>query len=216
MSCSLRSSRTSLRRMPTSLAHASRSATPRRLLSLACFSCLLLATHPARPQQKEPALSETEVEQLRESAYIPSDRIAVFMKLLDTRAQRMTELVNKPRRPGREEDIHEMLEQFTSIADELNDNLDDYAPRHRDLRRQLPKLVEATDRWSTALRSPPEDEAYNVARRLAIESVRDIREEAVRLVADQRSFFAAHPEAAKAEKDREAGTPSNAPGESPH
>lgn len=176
----------------------------------------LLGLGHAGAQRNEPDLSDAEVEQLRESAYIPADRIAVFIKLLDTRSRSLTDLLSKPRRPGREDDVHHLLEQFTSIADELNDNLDDYGPRHRDLRRQLPKLVEATDRWSSALRSPPDDDAYNVARRLAIESVRDVHEEAVRLVAEQRTYFTAHPEAAKAERDRESDDPNSRAVETPH
>lgn len=186
-------------------------------LVFACLlACSLLPCNHALAQRGEPNLSDAEVEQLRESAYVPADRIAVFIKLLDTRSHALTDLLSKPRRPGREDDLHQMLEQFTAITDELNDNLDDYGPRHRDMRRQLPKLVEATDRWSSALRSPPDDDAYNVARRLALESVRDVHEEAVRLVAEQRTYFAAHPDAAKAERERESNDPSSRPVETPH
>ncbi|GAC1357939.1 MAG: hypothetical protein NVSMB3_04840 [Acidobacteriaceae bacterium] len=177
------------------------------------FLCLLaLATvSPLCAQQKDSALSEGEVEQLREAAYVPNDRIAVFIKFLDARAKTIQELIAKPRRPGREDDLHDLFEQFNSIADELNDNLDDYGPRHRDIRKQLPKLLEATDRWSTALRSATDSETYNLARKLALESVRDVRQECTRLVEDQRTYFAAHPEAVKAEKDRESGGNQNRP-----
>jgi len=173
-----------------------------RRLSLLCL-LVLLSLDPLHAQQKDSALSDGEVEQLREAAYTPNDRIAVFIKFLDTRSKTIQELVVKPRRPGREDDLHDLFEQFNSIADELNDNLDDYGPRHRDIRKQLPKLVEATERWSTALRSAPDSETYNLARKLALESVRDVRQEATRLVEDQRAFFAAHPEAVKSEKERE-------------
>ncbi len=171
-------------------------------LALLCL-LVLLAAPSASARQRDSALSDGEIEQLREAAYIPSDRIGVFIKFLDTRSKTIQELVAKPRRPGREDDLHDLFEQFNSIADELNDNLDDYGPRHRDLRRQLPKLLEATDRWSSALRSAPDNESYNLARKLALESIRDIREESTRLVEEQRAYFAAHPEAVKAEKDRE-------------
>ncbi len=184
------------------------------LLSLAP-ALLFCPGHRAYAQGRgEESLSDAEVEQLRESAYTPSDRILVFIKLLDTRTKRITDLVAKPRRPGREEDLHDLLEQFTAIADELNDNLDDYGPRHRDLRKQLPKLLEAVDRWNTALKTPPDNDRYAVARKLALESVRDVREEATRLVEDQKTFFAAHPEAAKAERDRE-NPGANRPAETP-
>lgn len=165
------------------------------LLALVFVSPLLRAQHP------EEALSDAEVEQLRESAYVPADRIRVFIDFLDARARRIQEFVAKPRRPGREEDLHDLLEQFTAITEELNDNLDDYGPRHADLRKQLPKLLQATDRWSTALRTPADSDIYNVSRSLALEGVRDVHDEASKLVDEQRAWFAAHPPA----KDSGAG-----------
>lgn len=158
------------------------------LLLLAGTLCLQL---PA--QSPEGTLSESEIDQLRDAAYVPADRIAVFIKLLDARAANLQALVAKPRRPGREEDVHEILQQFASIIDELNDNLDDYGPRHRDLRKQLPKLLAATDRWATALRSPADSEVYKVSRSLALEGVQDARDETKKLVEEQKVWFAAHP-----------------------
>lgn len=138
-------------------------------------------------------MSDAEIEELRESAYNPADRILVFIKLLDARATSIQTLIAKPRRPGREEDLHELLQQFASIADELNDNLDDYGSRHRDLRKQLPKLLTATDRWATALRSPADSEVYKVARSLALEGVDDAHMETKKLIDEQKAWFAAHP-----------------------
>ena len=174
-----------------------------RRFRILLYLFILLAPPLAHAQGKDSALSEGEVEQLREAAYTPNDRLAVFIKFLDARSKMIQELVAKPRRPGREDDLHDLFEQFNSIADELNDNLDDYGPRHRDVRKQLPKLIEATERWSTALRTAADNESYNLARKLALESIRDVREEATRLVEEQKTYFATHPEAVKAEKERE-------------
>ncbi len=149
--------------------------------------------HRTLAQDADAAMSEAEIDQLRDSAYVPVDRIAVFIKMLDTRAASLQTLVAKPRRPGREDDLHDLLQQFVSIVDELNDNLDDYGPRHRDLRKQLPKLLEATDRWSTALRSPADSDVYKVSRSLALEGVQDTRDETKKLIDEQKAWFAAHP-----------------------
>src|SRR5580704_8836677 len=144
-------------------------------------------------QAKDSALSEGEIEQLRESAYVPNDRVLLFIKLLDARTKAIQDLFAHPRKPGREQDTHDLLEQFTAIADELNDNLDDYGPNHRDIRKALPKLIDATERWSSNIKQPPENAAYDVSRKLALESIRDIREVATQLVDDQKTWFAAHP-----------------------
>jgi hypothetical protein len=170
---------------------------PRRI----CFALILLALlPPLHAQSNDNALSEAEVEQLRDSAYFPRDRVLIFVKFLDERSNALHELFAHPRRPGREQDAHDLFEQFTSIADELEDNLDDYGTRHSDIRKSLPKLLEATDRWSSTLKSPPDDEAYNVSRKLALEAIRDLREDATELIATQKAWFAAHPPA-KEEKN---------------
>lgn len=156
---------------------------------------LLAATPSGRSQRHESALSESEVETLRETAYAASDRVLAFVKFLDLRSTSIQELATKPRKPGREEDIHDRCEQFTAIADELDDNLDDYGPRHRDLRKALPKLLAATERWNTALKTPGENAAYSVSRKLALEAVRDLREASNHLIEEQKAWFLAHPPA---------------------
>jgi hypothetical protein len=154
---------------------------------------LLALALPLHAQRESNALSEGEVEQLRESAYVANDRILVFIKFLDARDKAIQDIFAHPRKPGREQDTHDLMEQFTSIADELNDNLDDYGPHHRDIRKTLPKLLDATERWSSNLKQPPENVTYDLSRKLALEAIRDIREEATQLLADQKTWFAAHP-----------------------
>src|SRR5271155_4918614 len=129
--------------------------TPLAFVLLALALPLLAFALPVNAQQPNNALSEGEVEQVRESAYVANDRILVFIKFLDARNKAIQDLFAHPRKPGREDDTHDLLEQFTSIADELNDNLDDYGPHHRDIRKALPKLLEATERWHSNLKQPP-------------------------------------------------------------
>ncbi len=174
---------------------------PRRLATLFFLFVVMPFAHSQGRESN--TLSEAEIEQLRDSAYVPADRVLVFMKLLDTRVHTIQDLLAKPRRPGREEDLHDLLEQFTAISDELNDNLDDYDNRHRDIRKPLPKLLDASERWASALRALPDNETYNLSRKLALQSIRDTRESTTKLIETQRAYFAAHPEAAKAEQQRE-------------
>jgi hypothetical protein len=162
----------------------------RRIPLALLFFALALPLHA---QANDSALSEGEIEQLRTAAYYPNDRILVFIKLLDIRTKAIENLFAHPRKPGREQDTHDLLQQFTAIADELNDNLDDYGPSHRDIRKTLPKLLDATERWSSNIKQPPENTTYDLARKLALESIRDIREEVTQLVEDQKTWFAAHP-----------------------
>src|ERR1022692_210126 len=153
---------------------------PNRRTIFALLALLALAL-PLRAQIRESALSDGEVDQIRQARYFPGDCVLLFVKFDDLRIKEIQDLYAKPRRPGREQDPRELLGQFTSIADEISDNLDDYGPRHADLRKALPKVLEATERWSSAVKSPPDHEAYNVARKIALESVRDLRESTTEL-----------------------------------
>jgi hypothetical protein len=85
------------------------------------------------------------------------------------------------------------MEQFTSLANELEDNLDDYSERHRDIQKALPKLIEATERWGTVIRTPADHEAYSVSRKIALESLDDVQRQAKQVLEEQKAWFAAHP-----------------------
>jgi hypothetical protein len=153
-------------------------------------------------QADEGTLSEREVDSLRDAAYMPVDSMIAYEKILDTREKQIEDLLAKRHYPGREKDLHDLMDQMASIVDELNDHLDKYSAQHRDVRKELPKLVKATERWSTALRAPPDDAAYKVVRRIALDSVKDTRDTAEQMETELEKYFTEHPDAAKAEKER--------------
>jgi hypothetical protein len=162
--------------------------------------CVLLVSLFALPpgstlhaQMRESALSDSEVEKLRDTAAFPADRVTAFIGFLDDRTREIARLSTGTRKPGREDDLHDLIEQFTSVADDLEDNLDDYDKRHADLRKVLPKLLAASERWGTILRSPPENETYTITRKLALEALKDIHDQTAEMIEEQRVWFAAHP-----------------------
>jgi len=174
-----------------------------RVFSAFLLSVVLVAsTQAALAQEKEDALSQKEVEELRDAAFIPTDRIEAYEKILDTREKMIEALLAKPRHVTFGEDMHDALDQFGAIADEMNDNLDELNAQHRDLRKILPKLVKATERWTTALRAPSEDDAYKVVRRIALDTLKDTHDIAIEMETSEEAYFKAHPDAAKEEKAR--------------
>jgi hypothetical protein len=157
-----------------------------------CVLMLLCVTLGVRAQQRDSALSQAEIEKLRDTAFDPPERLLAFTVFLDDRAKSIDKLAAGRRHAGREDDIHDRMEQFSSIDDDLEDNLDDWRKRHRDLRHVLPKLVAAADRWATELRAPGDDERYNVVRKLALEGLAQTREDAQKLLAEQVEYFKTH------------------------
>lgn len=176
--------------------------TLRRLAPAASLLLIFAATTCLRAQDDDDTMSQKEIESLRDAAYIPNDRIMAFIKILNTREQEIEDLVAKPHRPGFSQDMHDYLDQFASIADEFNDNIDEYQTKHRDIRKSLPKLVSAIERWNTALRAPASDENYDVVRKMALDSLKDMHDTATTMETDQAAYFKAHPDAAKLEKER--------------
>lgn len=185
---------------------------PPRALRLALAACLLAIVLPASrllAQDDDSTMSQKEIESLRDAAYIPNDRVLTFVRILDTREQEIRDLLTRPRRPGFNQDMHDLLEQFASIADEFNDNLDEYQSKHRDVRKSLPKLMSAIERWSTTLRAPAEDQAYGVVRKMALDSLKDMRDTATTMQTEEAQYFKDHPDAARTEKER--ADPNHAP-----
>ncbi|MGI4828957.1 MAG: hypothetical protein ACRYFU_12315 [Janthinobacterium lividum] len=181
-----------------------RTNTGRILPALAILILGLFPVH-ALAQAGEDMLSQREVDSLRDAAFVPMERILVFEQILNDRQKRLENLQAKRR--GHTDfaaEMHDVVEQFGAITDELNDNLDEYSRKHRDIRKALPKLIEATERWSTALRTPAEAEGYAVVRRIALDNVKDARELAQTLQTDLDTYFKAHPDAEQAEKKRNA------------
>jgi hypothetical protein len=153
-------------------------------------------------QSHDDALSGKEVEQLRDASFVPTEKIETYEKILDTREHTIEDLLSKPKHVTFGEDMHDAMDQFGAITDELNDNLDELNAQHRDLRKILPKLAKAIDRWTTALRAPGDNDAYKVVRRIALDAVKDTHDMVAEMQATQEAYFKAHPEAAKEEKTR--------------
>ena len=178
-------------------------AVPRlQTLPVLLIVLLALANLPVHGQAADGDMSEVEVESLRDSAYVPQDRVRAYEKILDAREKRIEELLTKPHHPEFAMDMHDALEQFGAIADELNDNLDDYESKHRDVRKVLPRLIDATERWSTALRATGDDDHYKIVRRTALDAVNDMRTTAETMQTTLAAYFKDHPEAVKSEKAR--------------
>jgi len=187
-----------------------------KLAGVVVVGVLLAGTVPLRAQADEGVMSDAEVESLRDAAYVPMDRIAAYVKILDTREKRLDGLVSKRRYPGRADELHDLMSQMAGIADELSDNLEELDKQHRDVRKALPKVVSATERWSTALRAPADDVAYNVERKLALDALKDMRELAEGMETEEEAYFKEHPEAEKAEKERVAHPHATSAGEAPN
>jgi hypothetical protein len=120
---------------------------------------LLLLALPAAARKRDP-LTEAEADQLREVAMEPYKRIKLMIKFTEARLTTIDQIRVDPKQAaGRGKQIHDLLEDFTSLMDEINDNLDQYEGRPLDketvkqYHKGLKELIEADERFDLRLRT---------------------------------------------------------------
>src|SRR5579864_4555336 len=127
-----------------------------KLTAKLAFLLLLLAL-PAAAKKRDP-LTEAEADQLREVAMEPYRRIKLMIKFTEARLVAIDQIRVDPKLAAdRGKQIHDLLEDFTSLMDEINDNLDQYEgrPLDKDTVKQyhkgLKELIEADSRFDQRL-----------------------------------------------------------------
>jgi hypothetical protein len=118
---------------------------------------LLLLSVAAAARRRDP-LTEAEADQLREVAMDPYNRIKLMVKFTEARLETIDHLRLDPKQAAdRGKQIHDLLEDFTSLVDEINDNLDQYESRPLDkdtvkkYHKALKELIDADGRFDIRL-----------------------------------------------------------------
>jgi hypothetical protein len=140
---------------------------------------LLLASVLPAAAKRDP-LNDLEVEQLRDATDQPDKRIRLMVQFARVRMTAIDQLRSDPKlATGRGKEIHNLLEDFTTLAEELEDNLDMFQRHRDDIRKSLKQTIEAYSEWQLKLRAlkdtsdPAEKRHYEFALETAIEVVAD-------------------------------------------
>jgi hypothetical protein len=174
--------------------------------------CLLLATAPVIPhvlpqawaQSKKDPLTEQQIEEVREAGDQPLQRIKLFVGYVDERAKGIHSINADPIAQNKGARIHNLLEEFTRLSDDLQDNMDNFDEQHADLRKVLKEVVDKTTEWTTILNEPKPSAQYDFARKTAIDSNQSAHETATKMLADEITYFAEQKKKAKEqEKEQE-------------
>ena len=125
--------------------------TTSRLLSCLAAALLLLASGGA--QRMHQPLSPAEIDQLRDTATEPELRLKLFIKFARARLAALEQMRSDPKVTDRGLRTHDQLEDFVSLYDELNDNIDTYVDRKDDIRKPLKAVIEADTEFQAKLRA---------------------------------------------------------------
>lgn len=129
--------------------------------------------------QKRDPLTENESDQIAELSQEPEKRIKLILKFTQARLASIEQMEGDPRMAaGRGKQVHDLLEDFTALIDELDDNVDEYTDKKSDVRKALKEVVESDTNFQLKLRALKEQKAatkefteYNFALQNATEAV---------------------------------------------
>src|SRR5581483_4067074 len=97
---------------------------------------------PAQIWNRDP-LTESEADQLRETADQPDKRLQLLVDFATARMTKIDEARTSRPAATRSRRIHDALDEFGRVMDEIDDNIDDYESRKMDMRKGLARVIEA-------------------------------------------------------------------------
>ena len=106
----------------------------------------------AQQRQREP-LNPVEIDQLRDTAQDPDQRLKLFVGFARARLVALEQMRADPKVTDRAKQTHDKLQDFLDVYDELNDNLDNFVDRKADVRKPLKAVIEADTEFQAKLRA---------------------------------------------------------------
>jgi len=166
-----------------------------------CAVLLLALPCAAAPQFHREQLNQNEIDQLRDAAQDPAQRIKLFVQFARTRLTAIEQMRADPKTTDRAQQTHDMLQSFLDVYDELNDNIDTFVDRRADLRRPLKGVLEADTEFQAKLRALKSSADASKAEAQQYQFVLDNVVDTVDASAqDHRQLLAEQEEAAKRKK----------------
>lgn len=174
----------------------------RSLCLIGLLSLVLAGAAAAQKEHRKP-LTEAQVEQIREAGVDPAERIKLYAKFVGERVETIKGLTPRGHSASRSKRLDDELQDLTALTDELGANLDQYGERKADLRPALKPLSESTKHWLEVLNALPSEPGFEISRKEALESEKDLSDQAADLLKGQNEYFKLH----KDEKGQERAEP---------
>jgi hypothetical protein len=152
----------------------------------------LLCPLPLHAQKDKDPLNENEVDQIRELRDQPVQRIKLYQKFIEDRIATIKQIGPNPKAEDRKAVLRSKLEEFTRLADELQDNLDTFDEAHADIRKALKELVPISAKWPDIISQTGSDPVYEFPRKTALDSAQSTSEQTKKLMESQTKYFAEH------------------------
>jgi uncharacterized coiled-coil DUF342 family protein len=153
----------------------------------------LLFAGVAAAQRHHDPLTQPEIDQVRDASWEPKQRLTLYVQFARARLVKMEQMRSDSKTKNRAQQTHDLLADFQTLYDELNDNIDTYVDRKDDIRKPLKLIIEADNEFQAKLRAlkdaagVPAEEAssYEFVLTNAIETVDTSAEDHRKLLEDQ-------------------------------
>ncbi len=162
-----------------------------RLVLVFICSTALAPSLAGQENHRQP-LTQAQVDQIREDGIYPDDRIRLYTKFVNEHVDAIKSLSARGHSRARAQRLDDELQDLTALMDELGSNLDQYGDRKADLRKSLKALNEVAPHWLEALNGIPSEHAFELSRKEAIESGKDLTDQVSQLFKEQTEYFDAH------------------------
>jgi regulator of replication initiation timing len=124
---------------------------------------LAIGALTADAQRRRDPLTEAESDQIRQATVEPPKRIKLMLTFATARLTAIDQIRANPNlQKEQTTQIHDLLEDFASIVDELDDNVTMFDERNEDLRKALKTVVESNTDWQLRLRALRETSGNNL------------------------------------------------------
>lgn len=152
-----------------------------------------MASVPALHAQRErDPLTPQEADQIAFLRDQPNPRIELFQKFIQQRIDAIKAIGPSPRENDLKARLHNLYRAFTSLSDELQDNLETFDDAHADIRKSLKKLIAASSQWPAVLQQAAPDRVYDFSRQSALDSAKDTIDQAKQLYDSEQKYFKVH------------------------
>ena len=114
--------------------------------------CLCWVAHAWAERRRDP-LTQSEIDQLRDSAQEPDVRLKLYVTFARARLDTLQKVRTDPEVKNRGQATHDRLQDFLDVYDELGENVDTFADRKNDIRKSLKLIIEADTEFQAKLRA---------------------------------------------------------------
>lgn len=123
-----------------------------RTIVAGCVLALMWIS-PSPAQRQREALTDPEIDQLRDTAMEPDLRLKLYVAFARARLVSLEKARSDPKTTDRGQETHDRLQDFLDVYDEMNDNIDTYVGRKSDLRKILKTVIEADTEFQAKMRA---------------------------------------------------------------